>query len=295
MAYPADSLHIPASDAGKQGAFAAFDARRAGWETLNFAALRLGKGRTFDVAIDAFEYVAVALRGQCDIRTSRGDFESVGRRGDVFSGLPYAVYLPPHTEFEIEAKTDDFEFASCWAPTEKENPARLIRPSDVKTTLLGGGNCSRQMCRIIGEDFAADRILAYELYTPGGNWSSYPPRKHDRHLTDDRGTVLEAQLNRFSFFKFDRPTGYAMQRLYSGDRSRDSLILARQHDIALMPSGYYALASAPGVTTYTLNFLAGSSRSFAATTDPDYGWVADTLPGMDARLPAVDMGMETGV
>lgn len=294
MAFRADSIHIRATDTGKSGAFAAFDARRAGWDTLNFAAVRLDRGRTFDIAIDAFEYVAVALRGTCDIRTSRGDFQAVGRRADVFSGLPYAVYLPPHTEFEIEATSDDFEFASCWAPTEKENPARLIRPADVQVSLLGGGNASRQMCRIIGGDFAADRILVYELYTPGGNWSSYPPRKHDRHRTDDRGTVLEAQLNRFSFFKFDRPTGYAIQRVYNEDKSLDSLVMARQHDIALMPGGYYSLVSAPGVTTYSLNFLAGSSRSYAATPDPDYAWVADTLPGMDPRLPIVDMGMETG-
>ena len=292
--YSADSLHIPASDTGRAGAFAALDAKRAGWETMNFAAVRLGEGKTFEVAIDAFEYVAVVLSGRCNIRSNRGDFEAVGRRGSVFSGLPYAVYLPPNTEFAIESLSEDFEFASCWAPSERETQAKLIRPGDTEMQLLGGGNCSRQMCRIIGGAFPADRLLVYELYTPGGNWSSYPPHKHDRHRADERGKVLEAQLNRFSFYKFDRPTGYAYQRVYAADKRWDARMLARQHDIILMPEGYYTMVSAPGTVTYTLNFLAGSTREFAYSEDPEFSWVRDTLPGMDPRLPLVDYGMEVG-
>ena len=292
--YSSDRLQVSANDTGRDGAFAALDAKRAGWDTMNFAAVRLGEGKTFEVAIDAFEYVAVVLSGRCNIRTNKGDYEAVGRRGSVFSGLPYAVYLPPHTEFAIESLSEDFEFASCWAPSERDTQPSLIRPRDIEVQLLGGGNCSRQMCRIIGGAFPADRLLVYELYTPGGNWSSYPPHKHDRHRTDERGKVLEAQLNRFSFFKFDRPTGYAYQRVYAADRRWDARMLARQHDIILMPEGYYTLVSAPGTVTYTLNFLAGSTRELAYSDDPDFSWVRDVLPGMDPRLPLVDYGLEIG-
>lgn len=290
----ASSLHIPADDPGRAGAFAALDAKRAGWDSMNFAAVRLGQGKTFEIAIDAFEYVAVVLSGRCHIRTNKGDFEAVGRRATVFSGLPYAVYLPPGTEFEIESLSDNFEFASCWAPTERESQPQMITPREVESTLLGGGNCSRQMCRVIGGDFPADRLLVYELYTPGGNWSSYPPHKHDIHRTDERGKVLEAQLNRFSFYKFDRPTGYAYQRVYSADKSSDLQMMARQHDIILMPSGFYTMVSAPGTVTYTLNFLAGSTRVFAYSEDPDYAWARNTWHSLDPRLPIVDLGMEVG-
>lgn len=290
----AGSLHYPAEDRGRAGAFAALDAKRAGWDTLNFAAVRLGAGKTFEVAIDAFEYVAVVLSGRCNIHTNRGDFEDLGRRGDVFKGLPYALYLPPHTEFAIESLSDDFEFASCWAPSKRESQARLITPQDIEIQLLGSGNCSRQMCRIIGGGFPADRLLVYELYTPGGNWSSYPPHKHDRHKTDERGKVLEAQLNRLSFYKFDRPTGYAYQRVYDAEQRWDVLMMARQHDVILMPEGYYTLVSAPGTVTYSLNFLAGSTRDFAYSEDPDFSWARDLQPTMDARLPQVDLGMEIG-
>ncbi len=290
----AATLHFPADDSGRAGAFAALDAKRAGWDTMNFAAVRLGAGKTFEIAIDTFEYVAVVLSGRCNIRSNKGDFEGVGRRDSVFSGLPYAVYLPPHTEFEIESLSDNFEFASCWAPSEKENQPRLITPGDVELLLLGGGNCSRQMCRLIGGDFPADRLLVYELYTPGGNWSSYPPHKHDTHRTDEKGRVLEAQLHRFSFYKFDRPAGYAWQRVYSADKSADVTMTARQHDVILMPSGYYTMVSAPGTATYTLNFLAGSTRQFAASDDPDHAWARTVMPAIDPRLPLVDPGMEIG-
>ncbi len=292
--YSAAALHFPADDKGRAGAFAALDAKRAGWDTMNFAAVRLGAGKTFEIAIDTFEYVAVVLGGRCTIRTNKGDFENIGRRDSVFSGMPYAVYLPPHTEFEIESLSDNFEFASCWAPSEKENQPKLIEPSAVDMQLLGGGNCSRQMCRILGGNFPADRLLVYELYTPGGNWSSFPPQKHDSHRTDERGRVLEAQLNRFSFYKFDRPSGYALQRVYSADKSADVTLMARQHDIILMPGGYYTLVSAPGAITYSLNFLAGSTRQYAASDDPDYAWARAALPSLDPRLPLVDPGMEIG-
>ena len=292
--FTAETLHIPAEDRGRAGAFAALDAKRAGWDTMNFAAVRLGAGKTFEIAIDAFEYVAVILSGRCNIRSNKGDFENVGRRDSVFSGLPYAVYLPPQTEFEIESLSENFEFASCWAPTKKEAEARLIAPRDTETLLLSGGNCSRQMSRVIGGDFPADRLLVYELYTPGGNWSSYPPYKHDRHRTDEKGVVLEAQLKRFSFYKFDRPTGYAWQRVYSADKRSDVTMMARQHDIILMPAGYYTMVSAPGTVTYTLNFLAGSTREFACSEDPDYTWMRALMPAMDPRLPLVDLGMEIG-
>ncbi len=292
--YTADKLHFPSIDKGKAGAFAALDAKKAGWDTMNFAAVRLNKGKTFEIAIDAFEYVAVILQGRCNIKTDKGDFNNVGRRETVFTGMPYAVYLPPQTEFEIEALTDNFEVASCWVPTDKEFPAKLITPQDVEIKLLGGNNASRQMCRVIGGDFPADKIMLYELYTPGGNWSSYPPRKHDTHKTDEKGTVLEAQLNRFSLYKFDRPTGYAYQRVYNDDKRTDVMMTAKNHDLILMPEGYYTLVSAPGTTTYTLNFLAGSTRTFAETHDPDFEWVNDTFTNIDPRLPVVDKGMEAG-
>ena len=133
----AASLHIAADDPGRAGAFAALDAKRAGWDTMNFAAIRLGQGKTFEIAIDAFEYVAVVLGGRCNIRTNKGDFDGVGRRDSVFGGLPYAVYLPPGTEFEIESLSDNFEFASCWTPSARESQPRDDHAGRCRSLALG--------------------------------------------------------------------------------------------------------------------------------------------------------------
>ena len=117
---------------------------------------------------------------------------------------------------------------------------------------------------------------------PGGNWSSYPPRKHDTHKTDDKGKVLEAQLDRFSFFKFDRPTGYAYQRVYSEDGRANVIVQARQHDVVTMPSGFYTLVSAPGTTD--LHF----ELPWQGPAEPTPRRPIATTPGVADTLTAID-------
>ena len=106
-AFTAETLHIQANDSGRAGAFAALDAKRAGWETMNFAAVRLSADRTFEIAIDAFEYVAVILSGRCNIRTNKGDFNQVGRRESVFAGMPTRSTFPriPNSRLKPSATT----------------------------------------------------------------------------------------------------------------------------------------------------------------------------------------------
>jgi 5-deoxy-glucuronate isomerase len=206
--------------------------------------------------------------------------------------MPYAVYLPRHTDFEIEALTDNFEVASCWVPTDEDHPTQLVTPANCPIELRGGGNASRQINGILPPGFDCHRIVAVEVYTPSGNWSSYPGHKHDVHREDESGNVLEADLEEIYFYKFDRPWGYAYQRVYNDDRSIDSVMMAQQHDAVLVPEGYHPVASAHGYTTYYLNFLAGSAQSLANSDDPDYAWVKVTWTFLDPRLPIVDMGME---
>lgn len=292
MNYTAETLLIRATDNGGTGIFAEVTPERAGWRYLNMAARRLNHGERWAATTGEYEYAHVILGGVCHIRTSRGDFLKVGRRPNVFSGMPYALYLPRHTDFEIEALTDGFEVASCWVPTDQDHPARLVTPTDSTIELRGGGNASRQINSIIPAGFDCHRIVACEVYTPGGNWSSYPPHKHDVHREDGHGNLLEADLEEIYFYKIDRPEGYAYQRVYNDDRSIDALMLARQHDCVLVPEGYHPVVSAHGYTTYYLNFLAGSAQSLAATDDPAYAWIKSTWTAIDPRLPVVDHDME---
>src|SRR5436305_391001 len=130
MQYSAENLLLKSRDMGTRGIFAEVTPAQAGWEYLNMAALRLNRGEKYTGDVGDHEHVSVILGGRCNIMTSAGNFENIGRRADVFSGMPYALYLPRHTHFEIEALTENLEIASCWVPTDQDHPARLVTPPD---------------------------------------------------------------------------------------------------------------------------------------------------------------------
>ncbi|HVU14549.1 MAG TPA: 5-deoxy-glucuronate isomerase [Phototrophicaceae bacterium] len=292
MNYTAETMLIRAQDKGGSGIFAQVSAEQAGWDYLNMAARRLNQGEKWSGSTGNFEYAHVILGGVCTIRTSQGNFERVGRRPNVFSGMPYALYLSRNTEFEIEALTDGFEVASCWVKTEEDHPAHLVTPDESQIELRGGANASRQINSIIPPGFNCQRIVAVEVYTPGGNWSSYPPHKHDVHRVDASGKLLEADLEEIYFYKLDRPEGYAYQRVYTPDRHIDAVMMAQDNDIVLVPEGYHPVVSAHGYTTYYLNFLAGSAQSLANSDDPAYTWVKANWNGVDPRLPLITHALE---
>ncbi len=292
MTYTAANLLIKSLDRGETGVFARVRPADAGWQYLNMAAMRLNKGQTYQGSTGEHEHVTVILGGRCTIRTSAGDFAQIGRRPDVFSGMPWALYLPRRTTFEIEALADPLEFASCWVPTDQDHPARLVTPADSAIEIRGGGNATRQINSILPPGFDCHRLVCVEVYTPPGNWSSYPPHKHDVHRTDANGKLLEADLEEIYFYKIDQPDGYAYQRIYNDDRSIDALVMAQNHDTVLVPEGYHPVVSAHGYTTYYLNFLAGTAQSLASADDPTYAWIKATWTDQDPRVPVVSMDME---
>lgn len=287
MHYTAENMLIRSKDTGENGVFATVNAADAGWDYLNMEARRMNQGEKYQGETGDYEYGFVILGGKCHIHTSAGDFRNVGQRATVFDGKPYALYLSRHTRYEIEALTDGFEVAICWVKTEQDHPAQLVTPETSTVELRGGANASRQINSIFPPGFNCQRIIAVEVYTPGGNWSSYPPHKHDIHSTDENGNILEADLEEIYFYKLDKPAGYAYQRVYTDDRHIDALMLAQNHDAVLIPEGYHPVVSAHGYTTYYLNFLAGSAQSLANADDPAYAWVKETWTGLDPRLPIV--------
>lgn len=291
MPYTVDNLHFQSSDDGSGSVFARVSSEQAGWKYLNMVALRLEAGKTFGITVDDYEYLAVILGGVCDIHTNHGDFVDVGRRPDVFTGMPYAIYMPRNTEFEIEALTDDFAMASCWASTDQDHKVKLITPKESQTQIHGGGSATYQVNTIIEPGFDCHRLTAREIYTPGGNWSHYPPHKHDTH-TEKNGSVSEAALEEIFFYKHDKPNGFSVQRIYTDDNEIDATITAKHNDVVIVPKGYHTMSSAHGFTTYSLNFTAGSTQSLAHTIDPRFAWLSETWTNKDPRLPIVHRGME---
>jgi 5-deoxy-glucuronate isomerase len=256
---------------------------RAGWQTISLRLIRLAKGRTHVVSQPGEELALVMLGGQAAVRAGAQFWERLGGRASVFSGMPHTLYLPVGTaRVEIEALTNSCEVGVCGARASHPFPAAVIEPSAVEVEIRGGGNATRQINHIIKPDFQADRLLVVEVYTPSGNWSSYPPHKHDVHNPPG-----EVDLDEIYFYKISQPEGFAIQRVYTRDGRRNETVTVHDNEVVLIPEGYHPVVAAHGYDCYYLNVLAGSARSMAASDDPDYAWVRGRWNTKDPRLPLV--------
>lgn len=276
------------------GTYQHISSREAGWEYLNFLAHAMPQGEKWQFYTGTSELLLVLLGGNFSVRSDRGNWKTVNGRRDVFRGLPHALYLPPGVEFEVTADSEMLDLACGWCPSDKEYPARLITPEDVaamKIEFRGGDNASRQINSILPPGSPCRRLVCVEVYTPSGNWSSYPPHKHDTRRVDADGRVLEAALHEVYFYKTGMPQGFALQKVYTDDRSLNVIAEARNNDVVLVPRGYHPVIAGHGYPVYYLNFLAGSDQSLANTDDPDHKWIYGTWKGMDPRLPLVTLDM----
>jgi 5-deoxy-glucuronate isomerase len=264
----------------------------AGWQHLSFAARRLATGQSWSSDTGDSEYGIVILGGSCAVDSSRGRWERIGRRANVFDGMPYALYLPAGTRFTVTARSAELDIAYGWCRAEGEHPPHLVTPDQAAIEIRGGGSATRQINSLIPPGFDCHRLVAVEVYTPAGSWSSYPPHKHDVHRVDASGRILEADLEEVYFYKMDRPHGYAVQRVYTSDHRLDETVVATNNCAVLVPEGYHPVASAHGYTTYYLNFLAGSAQSLANSDDPEHAWIKDTWLTKDPRVPVVTLDME---
>jgi 5-deoxy-glucuronate isomerase len=267
----------------------------AGWEHLNFSARKMKMSEGWEQETGDAELALVVLGGTCSVQSNRGDWREIGHRASVFAGMPYTLYLPRQTRFTVTATSDSLDIAYGWCKANSDHPARLVRPEEVEIEIRGGGNATRQINKMIPPGFDCSRLVVVEVYTPSGNWSSYPPHKHDQHRVDEHGQLLEADLEEVYFYKFDRPEGFAYQRIYTADHRMDEVNLARDSCLVLSPEGYHPVVTAPGYNCYYLNMLAGSAQSLAATDDPELTWVKSTWKEKDARLPLVTLDMETRI
>jgi 5-deoxy-glucuronate isomerase len=252
----------------------------AGWEWMSFFVRRLLPGEMFSTRLEDEEAAFVLLGGLCRVDWGRGQV-SIGKRRDVFDGFPYAVYLPPHNHISFTAETM-CEIAECTVPSSAKLEPKLISPSEVISSLRGGGNASRQIVDIMPPAFAADRLMVIEVYTPGGNWSSYPPHKHDVH-----NPPAEVDLDEIYYYRIRQPEGFALQHLYPNQNAAACTVEAKDGDAVLVRSGFHPVVAGPGYDVYYLNFLAGSSRALAVTEDSRHVWIRSTWNQTDSRLPLV--------
>src|SRR3984893_4288898 len=183
--------------------------KKAMWEWMGFFVRRILLRGTYQAHTEGEEAVFVLLGGVCVADWGQGA-QRIGRRKNVFDGFPYALYLPSGNSVSFTAESA-CEIAECRVPSKARLEPKLVTPHDVSSSLRGGGNVSRQIVDVITPVFPADKLIVVEVYTPGGNWSSYPPHKHDVH-----DPPREVDLDEIYYYRMKQPEAFAFQHLYSG-------------------------------------------------------------------------------
>jgi 5-deoxy-glucuronate isomerase len=264
----------------RAGAFDSLLPEQAGWRYLSLGLNRIPEGASSGLGGGDSELALVVLSGSLMAEVD-GERWTVGGRFGVFSGPPWAIYLPPGQGCVLTA-TADAQIAVVGARAERRGGPRLIRPEDVEVEVRGAGSATRQINHILPPQFPAHRLLVVEVLTPGGNWSSYPPHKHDIH-----DPPQEVQLEEFYYFRIRPPEGFAFQRVYSPERGTELAAAVGDGDVVLVPHGYHVSGAPHAFDLYYLNGLAGDARSMAATDDPDMAWIRETWREMerDIRVP----------
>jgi len=255
---------------GPDGKLLGITPETAGWKYVGFEVYRLRPGQTFRRETGGNEMVLLLLSGIASISTRRNNrrWDRIGERMDIFEQVPpYSVYVPPADEATVTAETV-VELAVCSAPGKGTYEARLIAPENVVVAERGHGDMRRIIHNVLPESEPADSLFIFEVYTPNGNWSSYPPHKHD-----EDNLPQEAYLEETYYHRIKRPGGFAIQRVYTADGRLDETITVRDGDLVLVPGGFHPVAAPPGYDLYYLNVMAGPVRTWKFTDDPDHAWL----------------------
>jgi len=241
----------------------------AGWSHVGFGLYRLRPGEVAAEHTGDTEVILVLVEGKAEISAAGRGFGELGDRMDVFEKTPpHCVYVPGGQDWTAKATTD-CTLAVCAAPGKGNHPAQVVGPAGVDQLSRGKGANIRHINNIAMEDRdVADSLLVTEVYTPTGNWSSYPSHRHDE---DDfpRMTYLEETY----YFRFDPPQGYGHHRVYTEDGELDETMTVKNHDVTLVPRGHHPAGVPWGYEMYYLNVMAGPLRKWRFQNDPDHDWI----------------------
>lgn len=287
-------LHLPAGSTGRGTYETIIDpGAREGWVHTGLRVLALAPGQSEVFAANRGEAMIVPLSGGCDISVD-GQVHTLRGREDVFSSATDVLYVPVGSQLTLSSRQGG-RFAIATAVATGGHPVVLIRAEDVPVEIRGGGNMTRKVRNFgaVGAFDGMDSLIACEVITPGGNWSSYPAHKHDE-TTDN-----ESELEEIYYYEIqDAPgggPGFGFHQTTSSgaDKPIDVLTEVRSGDTVLVPHGWHGpCAAAPGHDMYYLNVMAGpeAERAWNITDHPEQAWVRGTwdAAGIDPRLEGED-------
>ncbi len=240
----------------------------AGWTYVGFGLNRLAAGEKTSGESADRETCLVLVSGKAKISVDGEDFGELGERMTPFEGQPYAVYVPKGSRWEATATTA-LDLAICSAPGGEGYKAQVIAPGRHLQMTRGKNTNTRYVTNIMPEDDnAAHSLLVVEVITPGGHTSSYPPHKHD-----EDNLPAESFLEETYYHRLNPSQGFAMQRVYTDDRSLDETMAVEDGDVTLVPKGYHPVAAIHGYDLYYLNVMAGPSRVWKFNNAKEHAWL----------------------
>ena len=229
--------------------------------------LRLASGETKTYTEQGKEFGILLLGGKCTVQGKDFKFENIGERKTVFDGYATCVYVPRNTEFTITA-CGEVSLVVSKCPSTRDHEPKLITPADVIGKDLGKPGWQRHAMFVLDERIEADQIYIGECWIEGGQWSSYPPHKHD-----DANMPTEACTEEIYYYEFDKPQGFGIQKVYTLAGDIDETYTVKSGDVVEIPRGYHPFHSAPGYKNYMLWVMAGPVRGFYMTTDEEHKWL----------------------
>jgi len=243
----------------------------AGWGYVGFGLYHLAAGETAAEATGDTEVILVLIEGKATINAAGQDWGEMGDRMNVFDRTaPHALYVPGGQDWTATATTA-CTLAVCAAPAKGGHKARRLGPEGVALTPRGKGKNTRYINNIAMEDRdTCDSLLVTEVFTPPGNWSSYPSHRHDEDRFPDI-TYLEETY----YHRLNPAQGFGVQRVYTEDGSLDETMAVRDGDVVLVPKGHHPCGAPYGYEMYYLNVMAGPLRKWRFIPDPDHKWIMD--------------------
>jgi 5-deoxy-glucuronate isomerase len=240
-------------------------------ELVGLSEVVLGRGGTWQQVSSASETAVVVMTGSVDVEVDGRDLGVAGGRRDVFEGAGHAIYAPAGSDARLVARAAPTQL--CIASAEpgggEPAPARVIHPDEQRISVVGEGNWARTVRTILGPEHAASRLLVGETLNPPGNWSSYPPHKHDVESPPD-----EVRLEEVYLFKLKPSGGFGVQVRYDDDGRQEAFVV-RDGDVAVIREGYHPVVAAPGYELYYLWVMAGEGRAMVPHLDPSHSWLVD--------------------
>ena len=234
--------------------------------TIEFGLLNLPDGRSWGTTFAETEALLVVLGGQCDVEADGHTWTRIGERADVFDGRPTAVYIAPGSRCRVTGR-GEVAAAVCSAAAASGGEAALIPPDAVGIRTVGREAFERTVCDILVPGSSeAERLIVGETLNGSGQWSGYPPHKHDEHDVPE-----ESKLEEVYYFRARPQQGFGLQRVYGDDFDRTYAV--GDGDVATISEGYHSVSAAPGYDLYYLWMLAGEHRVMHMREDPQHRWV----------------------